>query len=133
MARVNIWDDTFYRVEDLQEHGIVTTFESEDVLESLIIMNKELLAFGKEDLGIAGMKVIDMRVNIEDAIDLLNQSIAKFSMILLALKTMENHVRDNLPEFTIDYDKYKEMIMEKEKQLTIDYSEMVTDDGDEED
>lgn len=124
----NIWDDTYNRVQDLQEHGIVTVFESEDVMENLIIMNSEIEEFDKENLGVAGMKVLDMRVNIEDTIDSLNKSIAKFDMILLSLKTMESNIRIVLPEFTIDYDKYKEMIMENENKMTIDYSEMVTDD-----
>lgn len=125
----NIWDDTTSRVLDIHnEHAIVIAFESEDVLENLIIMNSELDGFGREDLGVAGMKVLDMRVDTENAIDLINKSLAKFEMILLSLKTMEAHVRDNLPEFTIDYGQYKEMINENENTMTIDYSEMVTDD-----
>jgi Ni,Fe-hydrogenase III large subunit len=90
-------------------------------------MNSELDRYNKENLGEAGMKILDMRVDIEDAIDMINQTRVKMDMILFSLKMMEEHVRDNLPEFTMDYNDYKKMIEETRNELTVDYSEMVTD------
>ena len=42
MAEYDIWDDTRRRAADLQENALVSSYESEDVLENLIIMNRAL-------------------------------------------------------------------------------------------
>lgn len=133
MAKYNMWDDTYRRTEDLQEKAIITTMESKDVLENLIIMNSDLNKFDKENLGVAGMKILDMRYNIEDSIEMLNQDIAQFNMILMSLKFMESHVRDNLPEFTVNYNDYKQMLKDREEKLTtIEYTNTPSDDEEEE-
>lgn len=124
----NVWDSTLKRVFDIHDKELAIAFESEDVLEGLITMNSEVGMYNKEDLGTAGMKIIDMRVDIEDSIEMVNRSLAKFEMILFSLKNMEAQVRDSLPEFTINYEKYKSMINESRNEIVIDYSDMITED-----
>jgi hypothetical protein len=127
MPKHNVWDYTLQHVYDMNENVLINTFSAEDILENLIEMNAELDRFNKENLGDAGMKILDMRVDIEDALDMINQTRVKMDMILFSLKTMEAHVRDNLPEFTMNYEDYKQMINETRNDITVDYSEMVTD------
>jgi hypothetical protein len=127
MPKHNVWDYTLQHVFDMHENVLINTFSAEDILENIIEMNAELDRYNKENLGEAGMKILDMRVDIEDAIDMINQTRVKMDMILFSLKMMEEHVRDNLPEFTMDYNDYKKMIEETRNELTVDYSEMVTD------
>jgi hypothetical protein len=127
MPKYNIWDSTLEHVFDMHENVLINTFSAEDILENLIEMNSDIDKFDRENLGEAGMKVLDMRVDIEDAVVMINEIRAKMEMILFSLKNMESHVRDNLPEFTMNYEDYKQMINETRNELTVDYSEMVTD------
>lgn len=110
MPKQNVWDVTLETVFEMHDDIYLNMLAAELILENLIDMNSSIEYYNKEQLGAAGMMVLDMRVDIEDAINAVNQSLAKFEMILHSLRMMEQQVRDNLPEFTIDYEDYKEYI-----------------------
>ncbi len=118
------WDETVQMVFDMHDDIFLNMIAAEGVLQDLIDMNSMIGYYDKEDLGVAAMKTIDMRVDIEDVISMVNQSLAKFEMISTALKMMEAQIRDSLPEFTINYEQYKEMINESRFGYGVDLSQL---------
>jgi len=123
------WDGTVQEVFDLHDDILLNIVAAEDILQDLIDMNSMIGYYDKEDLGVAAMKTMDMRVDMEDAVNMINQSLAKFEMITFALKTMEAQIRDNLPEFKLDYEEYKKYINEERYGTGINFSEIALEDN----
>ena len=123
------WDETVQEVFDMHDDILLNIVAAEDILQDLIDMNSMIEYYDREDLGVAAMKTIDMRVDIEDSINMINQSLAKFEMIAFALKTMEAQIRDNLPEFRIDYEEYKKYINEARYGTGLNFSQIALEDN----
>jgi hypothetical protein len=113
MPQENLWDTNLQQVFGLNGDVYGVTINSEEILENLIILNTDVGGLDRNNLGVVGMMSLDMRVDIEECIDMLSATLAKLQMALLSVTTMENNVRALLPEFTINYEDYKKDIMER--------------------
>jgi hypothetical protein len=127
-----MFDTTGNKCADAYDALISSELDTSDTLNNIVFLNSHLLNEGitKNELGEIGMTILDMRIDTELAIDKINEIIAQQHMLLLAVKQMETMIRDLLPAFNIDYEKYKADLVERNT-LVIDYSEMISDDDEE--